>query len=329
MSNNAFLDATRSYEDWLGGIIGLNAEELQKKHKKMAKKPFDFLRASFYRWATLWNTYSQEKKLVDAPEVLGVGDLHVENFGTWRDVDGRLAWGINDFDEASCLPYLNDLVRLAVSADMALDAIDQPAVNAERACELILQGYTLGREAGQQTPDGRRPYVLAQENDWLRTIAFQNMENQAAFDKIVNELKDGALPSVDFAVPPEAREALAATFPPNVPGYPKYRIGQREAGLGSIGRQRFSAVIDDWNGGLIAREAKALAPSAWMWASGRLRSRDIWYATVLQNAVRSHDPWVLVYQGWIVRRLAADAGKIKLDDIPLTVDTNDPGQRPK
>ena len=24
----------------------------------------------------------------------------MENFGTWRDAEGRLIWGINDFDEA-------------------------------------------------------------------------------------------------------------------------------------------------------------------------------------------------------------------------------------
>jgi len=32
--------------------------------------------------------------------VLAVGDLHVENFGTWRDAEGRLIWGVNDFDES-------------------------------------------------------------------------------------------------------------------------------------------------------------------------------------------------------------------------------------
>jgi len=36
--------------------------------------------------------------------VLAVGDLHVENFGTWRDAEGRLIWGVNDFDEAWRLP---------------------------------------------------------------------------------------------------------------------------------------------------------------------------------------------------------------------------------
>ena len=51
---------------------------------------------------------------------LGVGDLHVENFGTWRDAESRLVWGINDFDEACCLPYTQDLVRLAASARFAV-----------------------------------------------------------------------------------------------------------------------------------------------------------------------------------------------------------------
>ena len=38
---------------------------------------------------------------------LSVGDLHVENFGTWRDSEGRLIWGINDFDEALRVKTLN------------------------------------------------------------------------------------------------------------------------------------------------------------------------------------------------------------------------------
>jgi len=39
------------------------------------------------------------------------------------------------------------------------------------------------------------------------------------------------------------------------------------AGLGSLGRQRFIAIAE-YNGGLLCREAKALAPSAWCWARG-------------------------------------------------------------
>jgi len=46
----------------------------------------------------------------------------LKNFGTWRDIDGRLVWGVNDFDEACVYPYTMDLVRLAASALLAARA---------------------------------------------------------------------------------------------------------------------------------------------------------------------------------------------------------------
>ena len=40
----------------------------------------------------------------DAPKVLAVGDIHIENYGSWRDAEGRVVWGVNDFDEAAKCP---------------------------------------------------------------------------------------------------------------------------------------------------------------------------------------------------------------------------------
>jgi uncharacterized protein (DUF2252 family) len=31
--------------------------------------------------------------LVDSPHLMAVGDLHLENFGTWRDREGRVGQG--------------------------------------------------------------------------------------------------------------------------------------------------------------------------------------------------------------------------------------------
>jgi hypothetical protein len=219
-----------------------------------------------------------------------------------------------------------------VSAELALESPNstlnfQPTVTAERACDAILQGYMEGMKRATQSPDARRPYVLAEKHPWLRTIVLNKLQKtdktgRTKFEKLVEELK--ALKEVTFAVPPPAREALLADFPEPVPSPPAYRIGQRMAGLGSLGRQRFTAVIEDWCGGLVAREAKALAPSAWLWANGARFSSDlsdaIWYQAILDNAVRSRDPWVRVHKTWIVRRLAPDAGKVKLDDLPPKLD---------
>ena len=112
------IKATKAYEAWLGERIPLLDADLRLKHQRMAQSPFPFLRATFYRWVQLWPQVCPE--LATAPAVLGVGDLHVENFGTWRDSEGRLIWGVNDFDEVALIPYTNDLVRLAVSAKLAI-----------------------------------------------------------------------------------------------------------------------------------------------------------------------------------------------------------------
>ncbi len=58
---------------------------------------------------------------------------------------------------------------------------------------------------------------------------------------------------------------LASAFAYGVTLLEQFRIGKREAGLGSLGRQRCTAVVDNWCGGILAREAKVLAPSAWLW----------------------------------------------------------------
>ena len=110
--------ASQVYEAWLGNRITLIPADLELKHQRMAESPFPFLQATFYRWIQRWPEVCPD--LATAPVVLSVGDLHVENFGTWRDAEGRLIWGINDFDEAFPMPYTNDLVRLAASAILAI-----------------------------------------------------------------------------------------------------------------------------------------------------------------------------------------------------------------
>jgi len=154
--------ATRQFEDWLSNHAFVVASDLDLKHHEMTSSPFVFLRATFYRWAQVWPELFPE--LAKAPEVLAIGDIHVESFGTWRDIVGRLVWGVNDFDDAALLPYTSDLVRLATSA---LLAVEEGRINAQAkdACAAILEGYA------EAIITGGRPFVLAEQNAWLRQIA--------------------------------------------------------------------------------------------------------------------------------------------------------------
>jgi len=120
--------SARCYEDWLRAQLkgDVFQKDLAKKHDKMRKSPFVFLRATYWRWAETILDVCPD--LAGGAQVLAVGDIHLENFGTWRDVDGRLAWGVNDFDEAAAMPYVLDLVRLAVSALLGREGPSSTAI---------------------------------------------------------------------------------------------------------------------------------------------------------------------------------------------------------
>src|SRR5882762_624994 len=111
--------ATADFEHWLAGQLPIIRQDLALKHQHMAEAAFPFFRATFYRWLQLWPELCAD--LAKAPAVLGVGDLHIENFGTWRDEEGRLIWGVNDLDEAWPAPYTLDLVRLTTSVYVAIE----------------------------------------------------------------------------------------------------------------------------------------------------------------------------------------------------------------
>jgi len=89
--------ATQEYEDWLSKHLTLIDADLVLKHTRMADDAFSFFRATFYRWVQLW--MERQSDFTKAPVVLAVGDLHVENFGTWRDIEGRLMTERDGFEQ--------------------------------------------------------------------------------------------------------------------------------------------------------------------------------------------------------------------------------------
>ena len=290
--------ATEKYEAWLGRRTSLVKDDLQLKHQAMAESPFQFLRATFYRWAQVWREACPVE--ARAPAVLAVGDLHVENFGTWRDVEVRLVWGINDFDEACSMPYTIDLIRLAASAHLAIKA-DHLSIGLKDACDAILAGYREGVEVGG------KPIVLGAHHRWLRQLATSELRDPIGFWQ-----KMEALPTFRGRVPNGAVRGLKKLMPES--GL-CFRLAHRIAGLGSLGRQRFVALAD-WRGAKIAREAKALVASAYTlpWAGGR--SEELQYESIVRRSLRSPDPFVHLRGRWIVRRLAPDCSRIELSALP-------------
>ncbi len=293
--------ATLAYESFLHEKVPVVEADLALKHKQMSAGVFPFLRSTFYRFASVFREICPD--LTQGPELLAVGDLHVENFGTWRDTEGRLIWGVNDVDEAQTMPYSIDLVRLAASALLAAQEA-KLAIPPEDLCSAIVTGY------GEWLEKGGRAFVLEEEHGWLRTLATGALRDPVAFAAKMEKLPESK----------PSKEALLLLDKYLPKGSVVQRYASRVAGLGSLGRPRYVALAD-LNGGLVVREAKAMLPSAWSWSLGN-PSAPIRCGEIVEKAVRCADPCVAFVNdegdldGWVIRRLGPHCSRVELTELP-------------
>jgi hypothetical protein len=283
--------SVKAYEAWLRATLGgdLVESDLDKKHGRMRDGAFPFLRATYWRWAETILDLCPD--LAAAPPVLAIGDTHVENFGCWRDAEGRLVWGANDFDDAAVMPYPLDLVRLATSALLARNGKDE---GFREICAAILAGYA----AGLATP---RPFILERDHKWLRKAVMLPEPERA--DYWTKFAKPGA-----ETIPPRYRQALRAALPESAGAFETF---PRTAGVGSLGRPRFVARAE-WRGGPVLREVKAVVVSAWVLAHDG--DPAIRIADIAEGRFRAVDPHYRVGDGVVIRRLSPNSRKIEAKD---------------
>ncbi len=297
-------------ENQVEDLGGCDHEALRAKYEEMrvpshgserdrAKAFHCFLRGTFYRWAEHWKGID-----ASAPKIHAVGDTHVENFGTWRDAEGRLVWGVNDFDESCVLPWTSDLIRLGVSARLALDALEVPPLKREVAVQAIFDGY-----AKSMADSATAALVLAENHETLRGFALDLILSRSPgkfWEKRRNET--GAAPDL----PRDARAALQTALPE---GAAKVEFRQLNAGrfrgMGSRGKRRYYAFAQ-WHGSDVLREAKPIIPSSATLAGF---PPEPGLKEILASTRRCPDPTVRICGKWMVRRLAPDASKIQLKDL--------------
>ncbi len=102
-------------DDAFAPLMKADPVAFRGKYRKMAADPHAFYRGSaclFYADVTQdEDPYADDR----SGRIWIHGDLHVENFGTYLNSDGRLVFDINDFDEAYLGRFTWDLQRFAAS----------------------------------------------------------------------------------------------------------------------------------------------------------------------------------------------------------------------
>lgn len=121
-------------------------ERLALKYKKMRASSFGFLRATCHLF---YNRLPKTQIFRSAPLTWVCGDLHLENFGSYKG-NNRLAYfDLNDFDEAALAPASWELVRMLTSLLVGADTLSIKPSEARTLCSAFLDSYATTLAAGK------------------------------------------------------------------------------------------------------------------------------------------------------------------------------------
>jgi len=117
---------------------GRDPERLTRKLDAIAADPFSFFRGTNNLYAA---SLADAALLHDAPRTLVCGDLHLENFGSFKGDNGLVYFDMNDFDEALAAPFTVDLVRVLSSLQVASFSWKLADEDAHHLCRRFLDTY--------------------------------------------------------------------------------------------------------------------------------------------------------------------------------------------
>ncbi|CAM3394199.1 DUF2252 domain-containing protein [Paracidovorax anthurii] len=227
---------------------GRDPERLMLKYERMRSDPFVFLRGTchlFYARLPRGGIFKS------APPVWCCGDLHLENFGSYKGQNRISYFDLNDFDEAVLAPATWDLVRLLASLRVGAGSLDLQPPAVEELCTAFLAGYV------HALGDGKAYWVEPQTAQGLVRTLLDGLKDRqrAAFLDSRTVLKghkrrlrvDGkkALPASES----QRSEVLAfmETFARKQHDPHFYRVldvARRIAGTGSLGVDRYAILVE-------------------------------------------------------------------------------------
>jgi len=250
---------------------GRDPQRLAMKYAKMAQSSFIFLRGA----CDLFYAALPDSALFrDAPLAWCCGDLHFENFGSYKGDNRQVYFDINDYDEAALAPATWDLVRLLTSIQCGADALHATATETQAVSQSCLAAYRAA------LINGKPLWVERETSAGLINTLLVDLQGRKRADFLDKRTKhkdakrslklDGvkALPASDAQKEElnKFMEQFAATQP-NPEFFKVLDIGRRIAGTGSLGVERFVLLLEgkgspDQNYLLDIKEAKpsALVP---------------------------------------------------------------------
>ncbi len=218
---------------------------LALKYKLMADNEFTFYRATCHLF---YEDLSEKVAINQGPLVWVCGDLHLENFGSYRASNGLVYFDINDFDEAILAPAPWELARFLCSIGMASDLWSYSSKEAEALMLLALKAYT------QELAGGKAYAIERETSPPLIQNFFEMAESQkekemikARIDKKKERLK--IIKNKTLPIDKELHHLVKSSVNDFLREYYNHLkikdVAFRVAGTGSLGVKRYVLLVKD------------------------------------------------------------------------------------
>ncbi|MBB6107730.1 Uncharacterized conserved protein, DUF2252 family [Mucilaginibacter lappiensis] len=246
------MDLIELFERLIAFNAGLLPDMLELKYEGMAESAFRFFRGTCHLF---YEDLAHATPLPLSPLAWICGDLHIENFGSYRGDNKLVYFDLNDFDEALLAPASYELVRMVTSIFIAFDQVKIGPRKARRMAELYLRSYSATLELGKAKsiePRTARGIVCdflkkAEKSTYKDLLRKRTINDRK---KRIFSLEDERHFKLDKKLQAELAAHIQEWISTSSDGPYNYKVKSvvfRLAGTGSIGLKRYLFLLKSTN----------------------------------------------------------------------------------
>jgi uncharacterized protein (DUF2252 family) len=243
---------TNLYDRLTAFNADLLPDKLPLKYEAMAENAFAFFRGTCHLF---YQDLAAAEALPLSPLTWICGDLHMENFGSYKGDNKLVYFDLNDFDEGLLAPTCYELARMVASIFVAFNHLEIEAEKAKNMAELFMKTYSATLAKGKAISiDPRTANGIV--CDFL-TAAAKSSEKELLKKRTVSKKKRIMLSlenerqfKLDKKLRRELRSHIGEWIETSSDGPYNYEVIStvfRLAGTGSIGVKRYLFLLKSTN----------------------------------------------------------------------------------
>jgi uncharacterized protein (DUF2252 family) len=223
-------------------------ERLAMKYKAMRSNSFAFFRGTCHLF---YDRFPKTGICKSAPLTWCCGDLHLQNFGSYKGDNRLVYFDLNDFDEAALAPATWELTRIITSILVSARTYDFSIADAKKLSKQFLDAYDEALLAGKarwverETAQGLVKELLEklQQRNRAEFLDSRTHKKHQRRHFILDGKKSLPVSEAQRTQVTQFMERFASQQP-HSEFYQVLDVARRVAGTGSLGLERYAILVE-------------------------------------------------------------------------------------